>query len=829
MKKPAYIAAAIVVATLCTLSLPVQTFAQSTWVGGAGSWGTGANWCPTGVPNGVDVVVGNCQNSNPSTVTVDSSNTSNNLTIAGGNTVSISATRRLTVNGPSISNAGTLNLAGSGAQGAQLVLGAPTSTLSGSGTLLLSDAANIVFSGTSTNFINQQTIRGAGAFGSAGNMNINNQALFDAQGTNPLSIQPTLGMRNSGTLQASNGGTLQIQIGGNPATLDNTSGTIKALTGSLVLLKQGTISGGTLTTVGTGLVRVQGGGISALTNSGVFQVGGVSGGSASLRMSGTIQNSGTIRLGSSAWGDDVTIVDGTVTLTGGGTFTFDNSIERLVSGSGTPILVNSNNTINGTGTILGNPLSLSNSGTVDANRSTPLVIQANTTNTGTMQASNGGDLRLTQATVNNTGGTLKALDGSTVTLAGGSITGGTFTSSGSGVVRTTANNPTVDSVSNTGTFLIPDNGQVMLLNTIANSGVISLNSTGGPVSFRIGNAVTFTGHGAILMSDSPNNIMAAQNGGSKITNFDNLIAGAGQIGVPLVNQKKGVVLANLTNILKLNSSVNNLGKFQVNPGSVLQIPGNSFSNFANNTLTGGTYVVGGTFAFNSANIITNAANIQLTSPTAQIVNINSNANALANLATNTKKGQFTVTGKAALTTIPSFTTQGKVTVGAKSNFTVGGSYTQTLGSTKVDGTLTIPTGYFLQGGGLFGKGKVVAVVTSGAAVTAGDTVNAAGTLTIDGTYTQQNAGSLNIQIGGTTPGSKYSQLVVTNGVSLDGTLNLKLIKNFLPAIGDTFTILTASARSGQFATVNGLSINSGEHFQITYASNSVQLQVVSGP
>ena len=812
---------------MCTLSLPVQTFAQSTWVGGTGSWGTGANWCPAGVPNGVDVIVGNCQNANPSTVTVDSSNTSNNLTIAGGNTVSVSASHRLTVNGPSISNNGTLTLTGTGSQGAQLAFNAPTLTLSGGGVFLLNDAPNIAFSSFSSTLVNQQTIRGAGGFGTLGNLTINNQALFDAQGTNPLLLHPTLGMTNSATLQASNGGTLQIQVVG---SLDNTGGTIQALANSFVQLKAGQITGGTLTSVGSGLIQAFGGSLNNLKNSGTIQIGGVQGiGSASVRLTGTLNNSGTIRIGSSAWGDDVTVVDGTATLTGGGTFTFDNSIERMVSGSGTPVLVNSNNTINGTGTILGNPLSFSNSGTVDANRPTPLIISAATTNTGTMQASNGGDLRFSSVAVTNTGGTLKALDGSTVTLAGGTFTGGTFTSSGSGVVRVTNNNPTVDSVANTGTLLIPDGGQIQVMNTIANSGTIFLNSTGGPISFRIGNAVTFTGHGAVMMSDSPNNGVFAQNGGSKLTNFDNLIAGAGQISVAFVNQKKGTVLANLTNPIKFTQSVNNQGKFQVNPGSLMQIPGPNLSNFANNTLTGGTFVVGGTFSFAGANIITNAANIQLTSPTWQVINFNGNVPALVNLATNTKKGQLTVTGKAALTTIPSFTTQGKVTVGAKSNFTVGGSYTQTLGSTKVDGTLTIPTGYFLQGGGLFGKGKVVAVVTSGASVTAGDTVNAAGKLTIDGTYTQQNAASLNIQIGGTAAGSKYSQLAVTNGVSLDGTLNIKLIKNFLPAIGDTFTIVTASARSGQFATVNGLSINSGEHFQITYTANSVQLQVVSGP
>jgi hypothetical protein len=56
-----------------------------------------------------------------------------------------------------------------------------------------------------------------------------------------------------------------------------------------------------------------------------------------------------------------------------------------------------------------------------------------------------------------------------------------------------------------------------------------------------------------------------------------------------------------------------------------------------------------------------------------------------------------------------------------------------------------------------------------------------------------------------------------------------LINNFLPAIGDSFTVLTSSARTGQFATVNGLSINGGEHFTITYNPTNVTLTVASGP
>jgi hypothetical protein len=123
---------------------------------------------------------------------------------------------------------------------------------------------------------------------------------------------------------------------------------------------------------------------------------------------------------------------------------------------------------------------------------------------------------------------------------------------------------------------------------------------------------------------------------------------------------------------------------------------------------------------------------------------------------------------------------------------------------------------------------IAASVVSSGSVTAGDSLTKAGKLS-PSTYTQNATGSLNIQIGGLTAGTQYSQLAVANGAKLNGTLNIKLINSFVPAIGNTFTIVTGSAVSGTFATVNGLSINSGEHFTIAYNPTNVTLTVVSGP
>jgi hypothetical protein len=312
------------------------------------------------------------------------------------------------------------------------------------------------------------------------------------------------------------------------------------------------------------------------------------------------------------------------------------------------------------------------------------------------------------------------------------------------------------------------------------------------------------------------------------------IEGTGGIGqssaVTFTNN--GTVLANKSTPLTIqpdSAGFTNNGKLIVSKGSELIINSRStdpFNNLSGGTLTGGTYTVTGLLEVGDA-ITSNAASITLIGPTAEILS-SSTTNALATLAANTTKGALSLQTGQALATSTSFASAGKTTVGAGSSFTVGGSYTQAAGTTTVDGTLTAPAGLDLQKGTLLGKGTLVAGVTSNATVIVGDAATKAGVLTVTGSYSQQSAGVLDVAIGGTTAGSQFSQLPVSNGVSLAGTLTIKLINSFVPAIGDTFTILTGSAVTGQFTKVNGSTINSSEHFEVSYTPTAVTLTVVSG-
>jgi len=478
--------------------------------------------------------------------------------------------------------------------------------------------------------------------------------------------------------------------------------------------------------------------------------------------------------------------------------------------------------IHGGGTVF--ELPLTNQSTIQADSTTtPLNLTgATTTNTGIVSASGGGTLQISN-TVNNVGGVVEALASSTVDLIG-TVSGGTLTTAGTGVIQ--AQNGTLD-----GTTSIPTNAGKMsvknfdlfLQGTVNNTGTITLT---GNSCMILDKPSTLTGTGRVMMA-STTCIFGA---GNAFTN-QSTILGAGTIGDsnPMAITNAGTIFANSKSPLFIVPDVNgftNTGKLQVALGSTLNING-AFNNLSEGTLTGGSYTLNGTLNLQSS-IVNNAASITLTGAAAQIFNTFTSTNALSGLASNLAKSTLSVQGGQTLTTSTNFANAGTTIVGAGSAFTVGGSYTQTGGATTIDGTLTAPTGLALQKGTLVGKGTVAAAVTSHSSITAGDSATKPATLTISGSYSEQSTGTLNISVGGTAAG-QFGVLAVSNGVSLGGTLSIKLINAFVPAVGDTFTILTGSAVSGKFATVKGTSINASEHFQVNYGSNDVTLTVVSGP
>src|SRR5205807_108690 len=175
----------------------------------------------------------------------------------------------------------------------------------------------------------------------------------------------------------------------------------------------------------------------------------------------------------------------------------------------------------------------------------------------------------------------------------------------------------------------------------------------------------------------------------------------------------------------------------------------------------------------------------------------------------------------------SFSNAGTIIVGSGSTFTVGGTgaYSQTGGASRFQGGTLIASGALsLTGGTLTGTGTISGNVVNSSQMTPG---SAPGILNITGDYTQTNAGALNIEIGGLTPGTQFDQLKISGAATLNGTLNLSLLNAFAPQNGNTFQVLTFASHSGQFAIINGATLGNGAFFQTLVDPRDVTLLVAA--
>jgi hypothetical protein len=623
-------------------------------------------------------------------------------------------------------------------------------------------------------------------------MTLVNSGTINANQPNTLWIAANGGTTNTGLLEATNKGTLGFSntiVTNTGARIDTSAGSITT-SGTPVVINGGTLAlaGGSLTnttvngataTVGSGNLQwnnamLTGG---TLTNKAQIETTGsfsnTVGGTVTNAATGLIQiddnaglnlqagtytNAGTITLNSGPYHLSQLIIDAPkITLGGGGTVVMNNSANNQITARTAGATLTNQETIEGAGNIGAGQIGLVNSGVINANQPTPLIISTSASgfnNQGTLSVATNDTLQITTGTPfqNVTGTTLK----------GGSYNvSGTlqFGASGTSLVTNAAN-------------------------------------------------ITLSGFNSRIIDAAGNDVLKE---------FATNASGA------------SFTVNNTRNFTTAGNFTNN-GTLAVGGGSNFSVNGN-LTNFSGTTLTGGIYNVSGTFKFNGANIVTNAANITLNGTSSQILN-QSSGNGLANLASNATAGAFTLQGGHSFTTAGSFSNAGVLSIGTGSTFTVGGagSFTQTSGTTTDNGTLALPAAgkLNLNGGSLFGLGTITGAIASSGSVTPGNSITSTGILKDSGVYTQNSSGSLNIAIAGTTAGTQYDQLNPTTA-KLNGTLNLSLSKGYVPTVGSTFKIMNFTSETGTFTKVTGLAINSAENFKITYQPTDVLLTVVSNP
>ncbi len=151
------------------------------------------------------------------------------------------------------------------------------------------------------------------------------------------------------------------------------------------------------------------------------------------------------------------------------------------------------------------------------------------------------------------------------------------------------------------------------------------------------------------------------------------------------------------------------------------------------------------------------------------------------------------------------------------------------GLTSTTGTEIILGGDFessgpldLQGATLSGIGTVDGDLNNAGIVAPGASP---GKITVTGDYTQTSAGSLEIEIGGTTAETAYDVFVVNGSSSLAGTLDVLLLDGFIPAVGDQFEVLQFASVSGDFETVNLPSLPTGKNWVRTFSETAMLLTV----
>ena len=102
--------------------------------------------------------------------------------------------------------------------------------------------------------------------------------------------------------------------------------------------------------------------------------------------------------------------------------------------------------------------------------------------------------------------------------------------------------------------------------------------------------------------------------------------------------------------------------------------------------------------------------------------------------------------------------------------------------------------------------------------------DSAGITTVQGAYTQDATGALEIEVGGTTPGTEHDQLNVTGTANLAGTLQLSFIDEYAWEAGHDYVILTADSVTGTFDAVTGPG-----GFEVTYSATQVTVSQFCAP
>jgi len=373
---------------------------------------------------------------------------------------------------------------------------------------------------------------------------------------------------------------------------------------------------------------------------------------------------------------------------------------------------------------------------------------------------------------------------------------------------------------------------------------------GAPIDFDGTSAVfaeggTLTINGAILdvgtigptANDGILNIPAAWN--SSVADFVNLaggiiqggtitvantngIAGRGTVASRVINNTK-LSASNVGQTLIFETATNdndwdggaNTGVLAASNGGTLEVRDNATFTYGGTiTATGGSKVYAKGFGFNmfSTSVINLTTSTFQTDESTDIrgaVNVAAGGDSTINVQVN----RFLTLRSTSVTTLNSNlrleTNNGDIEAGAVFSG---------------PGAIILPSGSHL----ITDNGAIINVLLDNEGTLRPAGFNTVGSSTIKD-YQQTDTGLAEFELTGTLL-NQYDRLVMTGVAQLDGHLNVDIDGAFVPALGNTFNIISAPGGViGTFDNIDVSGMPAGLTFHINYLGTAVQLQVVAKP
>jgi|GEM_PF-3568656 len=807
----------------------------------SGYWRDPANWSTGAVPGPADVV---CIDVASDITVTHALNTDRIGTLVAFNRVTVSG-GTLEIADPSrIGNAFTLSGSGTLTGAGDLTV---TGLLTWSGGTMTGTGATVAEGGAELSVASKRLGRtfripaGATADWTAGSVAVESSGTFDNAGTfraahaggaslyNAGGVG-TRGFRNTGTFvkAAPAAGSVGTTTFGNPLFLDN-DGTVHVRAGELRLEGGGThtgafdAAGGTLTFASANTFQAG----AAVTGTGSVAFG--SGATSTFQAGSTYAVAGT------------TTVGGTLDLSGGGPVTMGSYVQSAgtLTGSDTVTVTGSltwnGGTLGGTGAIVA-------AGTADFGGSTKTLGRAFTVPAGATATWTAGSTALTGAGGFDNAGTFRVAHAGNASLFNGGGTGtrgfhntGTFVKAApaaGSVGMTTFGNPLF--LDNDGTVRV-QSGELRIEGGGTHTGAFDAAGTltfASTNTFQAGAAVTGAGHVAFAYGTAS----AFQAGstyavaGTTTVSGTLGLSGGGAVTMGSYVQSAGTLTGSDT--VTVTGPLTWTGGTLDGTGAIVAAGG---ADLGGTTKTlGRTFTVpagrtaswtAGSIAFTGAGTFANLGRFEAAhAGNASLFNGGgTGARGFDNAGTFVKIAP--AAGSVGLTTLGSpvfFHNHGAVALRAGTLQLSGAVYTQTAGSTTLDGGgLLTNTPVDIQGGLLQGTGAVTGPVTNAGRVAPG---LSPGMLTVSGSYTQASGGALAIELGGLAAGSGHDQLAVAGEASLGGTLDVSLLGGFVPSAGDTFDVVTYGLRTPGtgFATV---SLPAGVSGTVSYGADRATLTI----